>query len=88
MKVQHPVVSVQGLPAEIAAEVEAQIRRRLGGQVSDLRVVVRGDGRPCRAVRPHPARQTARSAHGHGGHRTADRGQRDPGLTIAAILRG
>jgi len=35
---------IRGTPAAIVAQVEAQIRVRLGGQVSDLRVVVRGDG--------------------------------------------
>ncbi len=60
MKVQHPAVSVQDLPAEVAAEVEAQIRRRLGGQVSDLRVVVRRDGLALQGrARTQHARQLA-----------------------------
>jgi osmotically-inducible protein OsmY len=60
MKAQHPEVSVRGIPAEIAAQVEAQIRSRLGGQVSDLRAVVRGDGLALQGrSRTHHAKQLA-----------------------------
>src|SRR5512135_2424488 len=64
MKAQHPEVSVRGIPAEIAAQVEAQIRSRLGGQVSDLRAVVRGDGlalqgRSCTHHRRFPRRKNS-----------------------------
>ncbi len=60
MRAQHPEVSIRGIPVEIAVQVEAQIRRRLGGQVSDLRVVVRGDGLALQGqARTQYARQLA-----------------------------
>jgi hypothetical protein len=63
MKVRHPTVSVRDTPAELAAGVEAQVRRRLGGRVSDLRVVVRGDGLALQGrARTQHARQLAQHA--------------------------
>jgi hypothetical protein len=60
MNAERNDASVFGTPAAIVAQVEAQIRVRLGGQVSDLRVVVRGDGMALQGhSRTHHAKQLA-----------------------------
>jgi len=51
------------IPAEEVEQVAASIRRRLGGQVSDLRVVVRGEGLVLQGrSRTHHAKQLALQA--------------------------
>ncbi|MBX6313779.1 MAG: BON domain-containing protein [Isosphaeraceae bacterium] len=63
MNVRHPAVSVRNPPAELAAEVEARVRRQLGGRVSDLRVVVRGGGLALQGrARTQHTRQLAQHA--------------------------
>jgi hypothetical protein len=55
---QHTEECNDGIPAETVALVEAQLRRRLGGRVSDLRVVARGQGLALQGrSRTHHARQ-------------------------------
>jgi hypothetical protein len=52
--------AILGTPASIVAQIEARIRGRLGGQVSDLRVVMRGDGMALQGhSRTHHAKQLA-----------------------------
>ncbi len=52
-----------GISADVVAQLEAQLQRRLGGQVSDLRVVVRGQGLALQGrSRTHYARQLVQQA--------------------------
>jgi hypothetical protein len=60
MKVEIKDEAILGTPAAIVAQVEARIRGRLGGQASDVRVVMRGDGMALQGhSRTHHAKQLA-----------------------------
>ena len=60
MEPRHPEECIQAVPAGIVEQIEAQIQRRLGGQVSNLGVVMRGDGLALQGrSRTHSARQLA-----------------------------
>ena len=63
MNAQHPGESIRVITAEIVAQAEEQVRKRLGGRVSDLRVIVRGDGLVLQGrSRTHHAKQLAQQA--------------------------
>ncbi len=63
MSSRRPGEDTRGIPSGTIEEVEAGIRRRVGGRVSDLRVVVRGDGLALQGrSRSHHVRQLAQQA--------------------------
>jgi hypothetical protein len=60
---QHTGECDQGSLAAAVEQVETQLQRRLGGLVSDLRVVVRGQGLALQGrSRTHHARQLVQQA--------------------------